>query len=119
MIKKRFKIWFLTIITFGLIRLKWKNIQNKQKNLVFQNDKLPFEFQELLNCFSNTEITKAERTLTKITVFLKQAKQVDLQALKNLKGINGLFVKSDSVSLITGEYTQAIYEQLIEFIETK
>ncbi|QCZ36596.1 hypothetical protein [Mycoplasma nasistruthionis] len=119
MIKKRFKIWFLTIITFGLIRLKWKNIQNKQKNLVFQNDKLPFEFQDFLNCFSNTEIIKADRTLTKITIFVKQAKQIDLQTLKSLKGISGLFVKSDSVSLITSEYTQVIYEQIIKFIEAK
>ncbi|QNM93883.1 PTS sugar transporter subunit IIABC [Mycoplasma sp. Pen4] len=112
--RNRFTIVFLTIITFGLIWIKWNKQTQKQKNTIYQIDKLPFNISELISIFEKDNIEKTEVKLNRLTVFVKEIKKVKLDSLKTLNGVKGVFAKSNSVSIIFGEYTEAINNALIK-----
>ncbi|MFV8400943.1 PTS glucose transporter subunit IIB [Mycoplasma sp. 005V] len=114
--KDKFLIVFLTIVTFGLIWIKWNKQVKKQKNTIYQNDKLPFKFDEFLALLGNDNITDVQTRLNRISISVKDIKLVQLQQLNKLKGISGIVARSNGVSLVLGEYTTVVYNNLSKLI---
>lgn len=113
--KSKFKIVFFTIITFGLIWIKWNKQTKHQKNTIYQVDKLPFNSEVFLNCFSNlTDIESLELKPSRVTILFKKQPQVNVDQLKQLKGISGIMLNSNKMSLILGEFSKATYELLLQ-----
>ncbi|MHA3786276.1 PTS glucose transporter subunit IIB [Mycoplasma sp. HF14] len=115
--KDKFLIVFLTIITLGLIWIKWSKQIKKEKNTIYQNDKLPFKFSDFLICLGDDNIAKVETRLNRINIGVKDIKLVKLQDLNKLKGISGIVARSNGVSLVLGEYTQVVYKELQKLIK--
>ncbi|AKA49889.1 hypothetical protein VO56_01250 [Mycoplasmopsis gallinacea] len=111
--KNKFKMIFYTIITFGLIWIKWKKQLKHTKNTIYQSNNLPFDINLLKVALGEGNIEKVETKPSRITVFLKNAKIADLDKIRKLKGVTGIFAKSDSVSIILGEFS-AITARLLE-----
>ncbi|UUD35790.1 PTS sugar transporter subunit IIABC [Mycoplasmopsis citelli] len=108
--KSKFKLIFYSLITFGLIWIKWKKQIKHQKNTIYQVDKLPFNEEVFLGCFDNLEqITNIELKPSRVNVFFNSSPQVNVEKLKKLKGISGILVSSNKISIILGEFSQATY----------
>ncbi|MFV8499789.1 PTS glucose transporter subunit IIB [Mycoplasma sp. VS424B] len=115
--KDKFLIVFLTIITFGLIWIKWNKQTKKEKNTIYQNDKLPFKFNEFLALLGDNNIQEVQTRLNRINISVKDIKLVKLQELNKLKGISGIVARSNGVSLVLGEYTTVVYNELKKIIK--
>ncbi|WP_036464944.1 PTS transporter subunit EIIB [Mycoplasmopsis sturni] len=113
--KEKIKIVILTIFTFGLIWLKWNKQKKHQKNTIYQVDKLPFKKAALIEALGGKEnINDVQLTPSRVNVICKDTKIVNLEQIKNLKGITGIFVSSSKVSLILGEFAKKTYDALIK-----
>ncbi|WLP85154.1 PTS sugar transporter subunit IIABC [Mycoplasma seminis] len=115
--KNKFLIVFLTIITFGLIWIKWNKQSKKEKNTIYQNDKLPFKISDFLTATGENNITALSTRLNRINVEVKDIKKVNLENIKKMKGISGIFAKSQSFSIVLGEYTQVVYQELSKLLK--
>ncbi|WP_406613458.1 PTS glucose transporter subunit IIB [Mycoplasma corogypsi] len=110
--KHKFKKIFLTIITFGLIWIKWKKQMQHTENSIYQIDKVPFEMNNLIEFCGENNIISANDKLSKVEIVVSDIKQVNVNGIRNLKGISGIFVKSNSLILILGEFSKAVAARL-------
>ncbi|TDV23050.1 PTS system IIB component (Glc family) [Mycoplasmopsis mustelae] len=103
----------LTILTFGLIWLKWKKISNQhQKDTLFQIHNIPFKIETLINALPKDNIESFESKHYRINIFIRDARKVNVEVIKKLKGVSGIFLKSNSISITFGEYTSAVAAEL-------
>ncbi|MEJ1834246.1 PTS glucose enzyme IIB subunit [Mycoplasmopsis synoviae] len=115
MLKIRLKKILLILFTLGFIYRKWNKALEKKENTVYQSAKLPFDFKELFLYLGGPENLKSlEKTTSRVLVFFEDKSLIDQNKLMSLKGINGIFFKSDSIALVLGEYTQVTYDKLLE-----
>ncbi|EFF41835.1 hypothetical protein [Mycoplasmopsis alligatoris] len=105
---------FLTIITFGLIWIKWNKDKKHTKNTIYQLNKLPCDVEKLVENINLDNIVSIKKTSTRIIIQIKDSTLVNQQAIKDTKGVSGLFISSQSISIIFGEYTSAVYEELLK-----
>ncbi|WAM03577.1 hypothetical protein ONA22_00630 [Mycoplasmopsis cynos] len=49
---------------------------------------------------------------SRLNIEIKDIAKVDLEKIKKLKGVSGLFVKSSTISIILGVYTNSVYQAL-------
>ncbi|QKT05490.1 PTS sugar transporter subunit IIABC [Mycoplasma sp. OR1901] len=113
MIKNKLKLVFYTVITFGLIWIKWKKQAKKPANTFFQLDYLPFKLNDVIDNLGGIKnIIDLDLKPSRVNLSIKDSKIVKANELKNTKGISGIFLKSNSVSLILGEFSKTFYETI-------
>lgn len=102
--KQKFMYVFLIVITFGFILLYWKKYkQNSSKNYLSVEEKLNFDFEKFIlyiGGFKNIKDVKSSQKV--LTIFYIEKNNIILNELKNLKGILGISIKSDSISFVVG-----------------
>ncbi len=106
---------FFTVITFGLIWIKWKKQINHQSNTIFQLEHLPFSGNELIQSLGGIEnIENVELKPSRINVFLKDQNLINVELIQNLKGVTGTFLNAKKISIILGEFSKAAHDFLIK-----
>ncbi|MEE3928613.1 hypothetical protein V2E24_03430 [Mycoplasmopsis ciconiae] len=111
--KQKVLLFFLTILTFGLILIKIKKDNNKRiENQVFQKPKLNFNIDTIIEAIGENNIKSVSKTLMKIKIEINDPKKIDLQKMNKIKAINGIVLNSDKIFLVTNEYTNATFEYL-------
>lgn len=102
--KQKFMYVFLIVITFGFILLYWKKYkQNSSKNYLSVEEKLNFDFEKFISYIGGFKNIKDVKSSQKIlTIFYIEKNNIILNELKNLKGILGISIKSDSISFVVG-----------------
>ncbi|UUM19503.1 MULTISPECIES: PTS sugar transporter subunit IIABC [unclassified Mycoplasma] len=96
-----------------MIWIKWKKQIKHEKNTIYQADKLPFNKDAFLACFNDlNHIVSLELKPSRVNIIFNQNPQVNLEKLKSLKGISGILVNSNKLSIILGEFSQATYNLL-------
>ncbi|QGZ97513.1 PTS sugar transporter subunit IIABC [Mycoplasma sp. NEAQ87857] len=115
--KNNLKIVILTLLTFGLIWIKWNKKKHQPENTIYQNDKLPFKISLLLDALKPDNILEIDQKPSRVKIMVNQADIIDLDAIKKLKGIRGVFLKSDSITLVFGEYSQVIAKELSNYVK--
>ncbi|VEU73145.1 PTS system glucose-specific transporter subunit IIB (plasmid) [Mycoplasmopsis gallopavonis] len=104
---------FLTIITFGLIWIFWNKQTQHQKNTFYQVSKIPFKIENLKEFLGSvTNILSVETKPSRVIIQVKDITKVNLIAIRDLKAVSGIFAKSDSLSIILGEFSQAVAKEL-------
>ncbi|CCP24171.1 PTS system, glucose-specific, IIB component [Mycoplasmopsis cynos C142] len=112
MINNKFKVIFLSIITFGLIWIKWRKKIEHKKNTIYQVDDLPFKISTLNSYLGVENYRVIDSKPSRLNIEIKDIAKVDLEKIKKLKGVSGLFVKSSTISIILGVYTNSVYQAL-------
>lgn len=111
--KDKFLMVFLTTITFGFIWIYWSKLKRNKENVLIKNDKLPFKIEELVKLLGGNEnIENVENSISKIKIFLKDTKQIEVEKIKNLKGISGMVFSNFSISLVVGNVAEELCKQL-------
>ncbi|MCU9936080.1 PTS sugar transporter subunit IIABC [Mycoplasmopsis cynos] len=89
-----------------------KKIEHK-KNTIYQVDDLPFKISTL-NSYLGVENYRVidSKSSSRLNIEIKDIAKVDLEKIKKLKGVSGLFVKSSTISIILGVYTNSVYQAL-------
>ena len=117
--KEKFYFISLQIITFGLIWIYWKKRQQTYQNpdQLSVANKITFAIAPLvvyLGQISNIKAVSATHQRIKINYQNRQL--LDLEAIKNLKGVSGVFVNDQAISLIVGNQAQLVANALEQLI---
>ncbi|AKF40913.1 PTS sugar transporter subunit IIABC [Mycoplasmopsis canis] len=112
MINNKFKVVFLSIITFGLIWLKWRKKIDHEKNKIYQIDSLPFKINDLVENLGKDNFIIKKLRPSSVEFEIKEISIVKLEEIKKMKGVSGIFVKSSMISIIFGVYSRAVYNLL-------
>ncbi|UVD81982.1 PTS glucose transporter subunit IIB [Mycoplasma iguanae] len=104
----------LTIITLGLIWIYWINKKTPKKDYLSTSVKIPFALEKFLELLgSKNNIQNCSFTHNKVRIDLKNTKIVDREAIQDLKGISGVVLSSNSITIIVGNVAKTIAEKII------
>lgn len=113
--KEKFLFIFLQVITLGLIWIFWI----RQKRALSQVDELSYATKTnfdgaalLVLVGTATNVVGLSHTHTKVTISFVDRTPVDPEAIKQLRGVSGVFINDQSVTIIVGTEARAICAQL-------
>ncbi|WKX02713.1 PTS transporter subunit EIIB [Candidatus Mycoplasma mahonii] len=113
--KDKIILIFISIITLGIYPLI---IFRKQK-FVETSDELSrsnssiIDVKILINLLGGKEnILSTNNTHTKIKIYFRDKKKVNIDEIKSSKGVSGIFISSDAITIIVGNSAKFLKEQL-------
>ncbi|BAW18061.1 hypothetical protein MBVG596_0157 [Mycoplasmopsis bovigenitalium] len=114
--KDKFKIVILTIFTLGFCWLHWYRINKKHQNLVqgkIDADINQREIDELIRFIGGLDnINDVSSSGSKLKIFFKNSQLIDSKSIIDNKLATGVFVSSDSITLIVGVKSSAYVNAL-------
>ena len=117
--KEKFLFIFLQIITIGLIWIYWNQQKQKlgQENELSYATKTNFEINKLINLIGEREnILEISNTHTKVKISFKDRTKINPEAIKNLKGVSGIFFNDQTITIIVGNEARIINELITKTI---
>lgn len=117
--KEKFLFIFLQIITIGLIWIYWNQQKQKlgQENELSYATKTNFEINKLINLIGEKEnILEITNTHTKVKISFKDRTKINPEAIKNLKGVSGIFFNDQTITIIVGNEARIINELMTKTI---
>ena len=117
--KEKFLFIFLQIITIGLIWIYWNQQKQKlgQENELSYATKTNFEINKLINLIGEKEnILEITNTHTKVKISFKDRTKINAEAIKNLKGVSGIFFNDQTITIIVGNEAKIINELITKTI---
>lgn len=114
---KKERIWFifLQIITLGLIWVYWSR---KAKDMKKENEfsfarKLSINVNELIKNLGGIDnILDVEFTYKKVKIYYKSRDKIFVDYIKNIKGISGVFLNENGITLIVGNESKILKETI-------
>ncbi|MGL5590701.1 MAG: PTS glucose transporter subunit IIB [Metamycoplasmataceae bacterium] len=118
--KEKFIYWFLTIITLGLIHLHWRTKKVEVKDELSRKNKITINMKKLIAFLGGTEnISSVESTHTKVKIFFKDREMVEIENIRLINGISGVFVTSNYLQIIVGNEALLIEQNLHSLITSQ
>lgn len=117
--KEKFLFIFLQIITIGLIWIYWNQQKQKlgQENELSYATKTNFEINKLINLIGEKEnILEISNTHTKVKISFKDRTKINPEAIKDLKGVSGIFFNDQTITIIVGNEARIINELMTKTI---
>lgn len=117
--KEKFLFIFLQIITIGLIWIYWNQQKQKlgQENELSYATKTNFDINKLINLIGEKEnILEITNTHTKVKISFKDRTKINPEAIKNLKGVSGIFFNDQTITIIVGNEARIINELMTKTI---
>ena len=117
--KEKFLFIFLQVITIGLIWIYWNQQKQKlgQENELSYATKTNFEINKLINLIGEKEnILEITNTHTKVKISFKDRTKINPEAIKNLKGVSGIFFNDQTITIIVGNEAKIINELMTKTI---
>lgn len=117
--KEKFLFIFLQIITIGLIWIYWNQQKQKlgQENELSYATKTNFEINKLINLIGEKEnILEITNTHTKVKISFKDRTKINPEAIKDLKGVSGIFFNDQTITIIVGNEAKIINELMTKTI---
>ena len=94
---------FLSIITLGVYPFIVFNFKTPEaSNKLSSSKKIVVNVKKLLELLKKDNISGTEYTHTKVKIFLKDVKKINPEEFKKMKGVSGVFVSNNSITLIVG-----------------
>ncbi|QJB70991.1 PTS glucose transporter subunit IIB [Mycoplasma sp. 1654_15] len=110
----KFIYYFLKIITFNQITKYWNKKYAKPNTTFITSDKIPFSLENLIEIVGENNFENVANTLSRVQIFLKETKGLDLDKIKNLEGISGVVLSQKTLNLIVGNNASTIATKLKE-----
>ncbi|MXR10843.1 PTS glucose transporter subunit IIB [Mycoplasma hyopneumoniae] len=108
--------FFLQIFTFGLFAKYLKKKHNKKNSDFTYEQNFDFKIEVLINLLGGRpNIEKSDFNISRLRIKLRSTENLDFEKIKKLKGISGIFVSSDTITLIVGNKSKAISEAINNF----
>ncbi|WP_434336880.1 PTS glucose transporter subunit IIB [Mesomycoplasma conjunctivae] len=113
----RFIYKLLQIITFGKYAKIIDKKYNKNNEKIVYNEQIPFKIEQLIKLLGgNKNIKNTSFTISRVKIEVVNLKDVDLEGLKNLKGVSGVVAGEEKINLIVGDTSKIISLTLKEAI---
>lgn len=114
--KDKCLVVFITIITLGLIWIKWSK-PTKPKNYLTVNSKITINIDQLFeNLGTKNNVTGSSCTHTKIKINFQDINLVQVPAIQQQKGISGVVVGQNYIYIIVGNSAKTINDKIQEII---
>ncbi|MGL6125325.1 MAG: PTS glucose transporter subunit IIB [Metamycoplasmataceae bacterium] len=111
--KEKFIYWFLIIITFGLILLYWKTKKVETKDELSRREKISININKLVLYLGGSKnIKSTTSTHTKVKIFFNDRDKIEVQKIKEIDGISGIFMTSNYIQIIVGNEALSIENYL-------
>lgn len=113
-LKDKIILVLLSIITLGIYPLIiFKNKNKEVKSELSTSNKISINIDKLKTLLGGKKnIAGAEYTHTKVKIFLKDTKLANINKIKELKGISGVFGTSKNITIIVGNQAKLLAESL-------
>lgn len=106
---------FLQIITLGLIWIYWNKKKEQEKDYLSTAKKININIDKLiLNVGGIKNIEKIDSTQNKVKFFYKERNDINLEDVKKIKSISGIFINDKSLDIIVGNQAELIKEEIIK-----
>ncbi|WP_029906025.1 PTS transporter subunit EIIB [Mycoplasmopsis opalescens] len=117
--KDKFLIVLLTIFTLGFCWLYW-HVKNKQKLKMLRGETkaktTDSEIEKLILFLGGKDnINEVHHTTSSLKVIINNKNKVEVENLKKIKGVSGLLISTNKVSLVCGEFA-SVYAEKIKYI---
>lgn len=104
---------FIQFFTFGKFSKMMTKKYNKPNNHIQYTDDIKFDINKLVNLLLGSKnIKKTEFTFSRVTIFLNTLENINIDELKKINGVSGVFVGANYVSLIVGSTSKFISDSL-------
>jgi phosphotransferase system IIB component len=114
--QEKFLYWFLIVITFGLILLYWKTKKVEVKKELSTKTKVDIDLKKLIKFLGGPEnIHHVSSTHTKVKIDFLDRKNINIEKIKEINGVSGVFASSTYIQLIVGNQALAIQKTLSSF----
>lgn len=117
--KEKFYFISLQIITFGLIWIYWKQKQKSYQDpdQLSVANKMTFAVMTLVVHLGQIDNIKAvSATHHKIKIHYHDYDKIDLNAIKNLPGVSGVFINDQAIDVIVGNQAALVASALQDLI---
>ncbi|WP_022935201.1 hypothetical protein ACJA28_00375 [Mesomycoplasma moatsii] len=114
--KEKFLFIFLQIITLGLIWIYWKKQAKKYQveNTLSQEIKVGINVIKLIKAMGGpNNIKEVTNTHTKVKIMYNIRQRVELEEIKNISGISGVFMNDEAVTIIVGNSAASVCKSII------
>lgn len=103
----------LIIITFGTILIYWKKKKVAEKNTLSIAKKINIPTEKLILLLGGKDnIKSVENSHTKVKIYYLNRAKIDIEKIKNLKYVSGIFINDKSIDLLVGNQASLLKEQL-------
>ena len=107
----------LQIVTLGLIWIYWKKQAKKQnKENVLSESKNNINVNKLIEYLNIKNIKNIEATHTKVKISYLNRDLIDVEKIRNLKGISGVFINDKAITLIVGNCANDLTNEIKQLI---
>lgn len=113
--KEKFLFIFLQIITLFLIWIYWnhKTKQYKDEHTLSQEIKVGINIIKLIRAMGEpNNIKQVTNTHTKVKIEYNIRERVDLETIKNMSGISGVFMNDVAVVILVGNSAASVCEKI-------
>ncbi|AJR12360.1 PTS glucose transporter subunit IIB [Mesomycoplasma dispar] len=108
--------FLLQIFSFGFFAKHINKKHNKTKSDLTFEKKFDFKIEELINLLGGKKnIKSSDFSISRLKIQLKSTENLDFEKIKKLKGVSGIVVNSETISLIVGNKSKAISEAINNF----
>ena len=117
--KEKFYFISLQIITFGLIWIYWKQKQKSYQDpeQLSVANKMNLALMTLVVHLGQIDnIKDVSATHHKVKIYYNDYEKLDLNAIKNLPGISGVFINDKAIDLIVGNQAALVATALQDLI---
>lgn len=118
-VKEKFLFVFLQIITLGLIWIYWKKQAKKYQDTssLSQELKVGINVIKLIKlCGGPQNISKVSNTHTKIKIEYEIRERIEVDEIKKMSGISGVFINDVAITLLVGNSAQATRESIERYL---
>ncbi len=119
--REKFLFIFLQIITLGLIWIYWKKKAKKysNQNELSQELKVGINVIKLIRSLGGpNNIREITNTHTKIKTKYNIRERIDIETIKNMSGISGVFINDEAITIIVGNSAAAVAESMKNIIDS-
>ncbi|MGL5357826.1 MAG: PTS glucose transporter subunit IIB [Metamycoplasmataceae bacterium] len=118
--KQKFMFIFLQVITFGLIWIYWKKFKTEKNDTLIQDEKITINVEKILEELGGYEnIINVIKTYSKLKIFFKKKELINVENIKEIKGVSGIFINDKSIDLIVGPQSGIIYDKYFALKEVE
>lgn len=113
-LKDKLKLIFLSVATLGIYpAVVFRKKDNKESNRLTVSENVVVNLVKLRsNLGGKKNILSTSHTHKKVSIDVESRKNINLEDIKNMKGISGVFASSTTITIIVGNTAKKIANTL-------
>lgn len=111
-LKDKIILIFLVTITFGLYYFLVIKKNKSEENVLSVDTNVKVNINKLVELIGLDNIDRVDNSHTKVTIYIKDRSNIDIESIRSLSGISGIFATSSYITILVGKSAQLVRERI-------